>query len=96
MSPKEILIRARKLIEKPENWVRGHFYSGSAYCAVGSLFAAGIDYMGTYTQNPAYLALAKAMSVTATVIPGNVSRWNDDHTHAEVLAAFDCAIASFD
>ena len=93
-SPKEILIRARKLIENPENWIQGAFSKGGAYCAVGSLFAAGIDISGPYTESPAYQALEKAMGLDHTPPAGRVSYWSDSHTHAEVLAAFDRAIES--
>jgi hypothetical protein len=91
MKPKEILIQAKKLIQNPKNWCKGTFEVNSAYCAAGSLFAAGIDGWGSYTGHPAYRALAKAMQVPI----GEVCRFNDSHTHEEVLAAFDRAIESF-
>jgi hypothetical protein len=92
MEPKEILIRARKLIQNSKNWCKGSFEVNSAYCATGSLFAAGIDGWGPYMDHPSYRALAKAMNVPV----GEVCVFNDGHAHEEVLAAFDRAIKSFD
>jgi hypothetical protein len=93
MEPKEILIRARKLIDHPDKWIKGMFTFGGGYCAVGALFKAGIDRCGIeWDKNPAYLALVKSTGTE----PGEVGRFNDTHTHAEVLAAFDRAIASLD
>jgi len=87
MEPKEILIRARKLIEDPEHWGQGAFLQDGKYCATGALIAVGDRAPGT----PAYQALYNAIDYI-----GQVCSWNDTHTHTEVLAAFDRAIASFD
>lgn len=89
----ETLKAARKLIEKPENWTKHvlardrkgkevDFSSPDAvcWCSSGSIQLA----------NPNYIDASEALaSVCKTTIP----YFNDSHTHAEVLAAFDAAIA---
>jgi hypothetical protein len=87
LTARDVLVAARKLIEKPENWVQGVYRVsceyGMAYCADGALNAVS-------PGNPegAYTALKAAMKS-----PVGVVYFNDHHTHAEVLAAFDKAIA---
>lgn len=83
---KEILISARKRIEKPENWIQGAFsnLTQTAFCATGSLLEEGKEYGSTV-----YARLREAMN-----LPPNeqICNYNDTHTHAEVIAAFDKAI----
>lgn len=99
MNTREILIGARKLIEKPENWTQGaksrdingkpsvFGYKASAvcWCMLGAMEMTG---KSLFANN-------KAQQVIELVINMNsIIRWNDspDRTHAEVLAAFDRAI----
>lgn len=89
MKPKKILIDARKLIKDPKHWGQRHFYQNGRYCGSGALIGAGLS--GPFSGNPAYEALRKAAETIE-----QFCTWNDTHTHAEVLAAFDRAIASFD
>lgn len=85
---KQILIEARKLIDREEMWGKGYsnqrpgkFCVGHAIC-----IAAGAGY---------YLTASTAFRAANGKI-GAISSWNDapERTHAEVLAAFDRAIAS--
>lgn len=86
MNTVDVLIAARKLIEKPENWCRETYETDSgAYCAVGAISRAAVP-DGDYGH---------ALNVLEDVVGhGNIEVWNDAHTHAEVLAAFDAAIAA--
>jgi hypothetical protein len=90
----DILIIARKLIEKEENWTQGAYArlpdgtptdedgpSVSCYCSLGALSKAG----NFWTPQKAYDYLYAAMG-------SSITDFNDTHTHAEVLAAFDAAI----
>lgn len=86
-STKQILIDARKLIEKPENWIQGDFKNENGICATQSLFQSGVNSEGWFANHPAYRALRNAMGGV-----NQVCAYNDTHTHAEVLAAFDKAI----
>jgi len=83
---KEILIAARKRIEKLENWFQGEFEStdGGAICATQSLIKEGSG-----VGSSVYRRLRLAMGLMPH---GQVCDYNDTHTHAGVLAAFDKAI----
>jgi len=93
----ELLINARKLIENPECWTQGVFAcdedgfvtdieEGVCFCSMGAIIRAdgGLG-------NESYIAAFGAMQ---SVIGNStsISRFNDTHTHAEVLAMFDKAI----
>jgi hypothetical protein len=85
---KEILIAARKRIEKPQNWLRHSYYNKNktAFCAAGAIREED----GTIgpIQSPALTALRQVIGKDDLI-----GDFNDTHTHAEVLAAFDKAIA---
>lgn len=98
---KELLIEARKLIEKPENWTQGTFArdknqkevgsweSGAVcFCTIGALKHAFQEGVGGDIYYEAYDALYNSIDRM------NVPKYNDSHTHEEVLAMFDRAIAS--
>jgi hypothetical protein len=95
---KQILIDARKLIEKPENWTQGTFardaqgkaeYSCSPYatcwCAVGALHKVCED--GEDLAEKAWSFLNMHAGAYA-----NAPYLNDTGKHADVLAMFDRAI----
>lgn len=97
----ETLVAARKLIEDPLHWTQAQFARTIAdrqripwveiakvdpamcsFCALGACWRAREkDY--TYEDEAALQA----------VMGDAVGEFNDTHTHAEVLAAFDAAIA---
>ncbi len=95
MTPKEVLIAARKLIESPKQWLKGAD-SGLrneiwCYCASGALMTAVDENIPPVDWD----AAENALSLAATGDPdGNIPIWNDapERTHEEVLAAFDEAI----
>lgn len=97
---KEILVEARALISNEENWTQGTFARenkastfgldeqdprASCFCSHGALSRSAGLYV--LCNEPSYLALRNAMD-------GSIHIFNDNHTHAEVLAAFDAAINS--
>lgn len=100
MTTLEVLVAARKLIEKPENWLRNEVEvrrpdGSDAFCAVGAICKVA----RAQTPNITFAIL----DVLAGVMPGaevhllsaNVlGKFNDTHSHAEVLALFDRAIES--
>ena len=63
MDTREILISARKLIEKEENWGQGAFFENSRYCATGALIAAGIGYPGSPAYQALYMALGDYVGI---------------------------------
>ena len=98
LTPVEILRAARALIADPARWTQGedardacgspawagrHASSAVCWSADGALMHVERDKNSFW---PARDALVAAMGASAVV-------FNDTHTHAEVLAAFDRAIA---
>lgn len=93
---KAVLIKARALIDTPDRWVQ-HYYSVQkdgvvkSYCASGALHAAATRDEG----DRAWEALYDAIEGRTGGNWGGVATWNDDpgRTHAEIMQAFDWAIA---
>ncbi len=109
MTPKEILINARALIADPENWIHGELAKNNqgqtvnvsapdatCFCTAGALIKA----CGGYPDD----AHHEALSVISSVVGGDyglrlyeaIYDFNDSASHAEVLEAFDRAIASYE
>lgn len=101
MNTLEVLIAARKVIEKPENWTQGtmvrdiygeaifiHSSRAVCFCAMGALHKVIGDTSDEWLNvvDDAAATLASAARVDT------VAGFNDIHTHAEVLALFDKAI----
>jgi hypothetical protein len=101
LSVREVLVAARKLIEKPENWCQ-HGYAladdddGTSplnkravkWCMAGACYRAA--------GRPVHFSDPDAIKLLERITSANwIPDWNDapDRTHAEVLAAFDKAIA---
>lgn len=97
----EIFKAARKRIEKEENWTQNasakdekglvcRFDSAVKFCALGALWAeeelSGVTYKEDLNGK-----------VLRDLIGGSsMAMWNDTHTHAEVLALYDKAIAKLE
>lgn len=94
----EVLTEARKLIEKPEHWTQGvsarsrtgrHVSNRSkravCWCASGALDRVSYR-INAWTWLEASNALRGYMR-------GHIEHFNDTRTHADVLKAFDRAIA---
>ncbi len=88
MDARQILVEARAKIADPSNWTTDaqKLTSAGPYCMVSACANAC---RGVW-DNFHIIAKVLAGAVGTT----NVPEWNDTHTHAEVLAAFDKAIAS--
>lgn len=87
MTPHEILVNARALIEEPAKWGQG-----SCYLRKGTLCAEeAIETIASnkYEREAALSKLNEAAGNEYVFF----NSFNDTHTHAEVLAAFDKAIA---
>lgn len=96
MTTKEILIAARAKIDAPERWTQGVVARNAdghptyisaenavCWCIAGAITSVGGD----------DVACGVFLRATGTK---HIGKWNDDptRTHAEVLAAFDRAIAA--
>ena len=97
-----VLVRARALIAEEQRWCKRsfartwfdipvpvHWRLARRFCAVGAIERAGHE-LGFSTKD------AISALTWQTVLP--VPDWNDDtrRTHAEVVVAFDAAIAALD
>lgn len=94
MTNKQILVAARKLIERPESWTQGWFAKNASglstyadhddavcWCASGALIRVA---------PPGHRAPARNLLDSAAGVC--IEEFNDSHSHADVLAAFDKAI----
>lgn len=95
----QILTRARELITDPAHWgqaivaanAEGHevpVLEATCFCAAGAICRAERELEASTNRFAAYLALGFQTGYV-------LGQWNDDPTttHADVLAAFDQAIA---
>jgi hypothetical protein len=94
--PRDVLIAARKLIENPIDWGQGaRGYGGNrpinTCCALEAIEDATRGDGLLELRIAAYRALQIAAGLK---LDSHIAKWNDNHTHAEVLAAFDRAIAA--
>lgn len=94
---KKVLIDARKMISSPSDWCQ-HYANGTSICAVHAIQRAVRLYRPDGCRGELELeaisSLGKAMGLPKPGTGSDEGRWNDTHTHAEVLAAFDRAIAA--
>jgi len=99
-----VLRKARALLEKPEHWTQGMMARGKSgrrifygsrsavcWCADGAIWRAA---NGSLISRKGWVANAAEQYLSAAT-GRRVSAFNDapERTHAEVLAAFDRAIA---
>lgn len=96
MTTLEILRKAREHISDPGMWFKGAYtaqgwngiFNGSPCCAEGAIFWAA----GRYEIEPTHDVIRAVSDACGREVPS----FNDDPntTHADVLAAFDRAIAA--
>lgn len=99
-----VLREARKLIERPEAWTRGAFARSSAQWPVASDDAEAACWCIHGAINRiSRIACREDGAMDAKIalrnaLPASIALFNDDPstTHADVLAAFDRAIAAED
>jgi hypothetical protein len=97
MTALEALIKARAEIAEPARWTQKAYRRDATgemctqadavcWCAAGAVRQVSGGY--NFASKP-------ALKVLVSVVGGQVERWNDapERKHAEVLAAFDTAIA---
>jgi len=106
MTPKEILIAARAKIEAPERWTQGAYAKTAkrnkarcdspkavCWCVIGAIAHVADVTPGSVTDQ-----LSGSLNEAIGLGPNSweLVDWNDapTRTHAEVLAAFDRAIAA--
>jgi hypothetical protein len=97
LSERDVLVAARKVIEDPESWAHGEAFvpETGQRCAAMAISVAN-DNKGHYDAAcSAVFKAATGEAPTHTAPALALGDWNDasERTHAEVLAAFDKAIA---
>jgi hypothetical protein len=105
MKPVDILIKARKLIEQPDQLIQGTYAmdqynmmvsavdsTACKFCSLGAIMRTCEDsglYETSEVDNAPYLARRALHEVM-----GTVPTFNDSKSHSQVLAAWDQAIAN--
>lgn len=91
MTTVEVLIAARKQISDPGKWCQGVYFCGDRCCMIGALAKViGVEKPGMMFRPPYDYILDPLDDVCG----GNIPEFNDASDHADVLAAFDRAIAT--
>lgn len=87
MTAHDVLVKARNLIADPDHWGRGRELGDdpAKHCAGLAIGRVGDGDLAAVAATEAIREAAPCASVPF---------WNDASTHAEVLAAFDRAIAA--
>ena len=104
MTTREVLVKARELIASPERWTKGSYavdaggygvdptdLEACAWCLDGALYRVTTGADASFRSHE-YLAARDAVAAVPEV-DGVPIDFNERHTHAQVLAAFDKAIA---
>lgn len=98
MTAKQILIAARQLIANPEHWtqhVMARSASGLKASAENDPSATCFCPMGAVIRTVGFNSkIDEPFRHLRKFFEGSISKFNDSHTHAEVLAKFDEAIQS--
>lgn len=104
MSVQSILTKARELISDPAHWTQGEMArnsrgkqeaacSGAAvkWCALGAIIRMADEPL---VEKRTIIALTRLLRGSIANY-GSIADYNDTHSHSEVLALLDAAIASF-
>lgn len=86
MTVTEALLAARVLIAEPEHWCQGVPKSGCRRCSLEAISVA------CGSNDELFRACHKRLSQAMGALM--VTKFNDEHEHAEVMAAWDKAIAT--
>jgi len=93
----ELLEQAWAMIDKPQKWTRGQPESvdGRRQCSLSALQTATIRQpdLGFPHHIIALVMLTTAMGRRGPALATNIAAFNDSHSHAEVAAAWQRAIA---
>jgi hypothetical protein len=88
MTGLDVLIAARALIADPKHWGQGDGHRPGTNCASEAIFRS------TKTYDESVAAMIALIETIGGVGNVHIPHWNDSSTHAQVLAAFDKAIAT--
>lgn len=98
----DILVRARNLLAIEDRWTQGasartserRETSPRSGSAVAFSLGGAIEHVGTSPGDVRrdFIATAEALDIIDRVTGGDVEEFNDRVSHADILAALDCAI----
>lgn len=95
----DVLRRARALIDTPEKWTREGPFGTSRHCTGTALMRAAGLFNGwderLQDEQAAHVFIKANKIYSCGCVRGAIACWNDvqERTHADILAAFDKAIA---
>lgn len=97
MKTSEVLTKAKALIENPENWIQGDYSSksGTCFCSFGAVAKVlNVCNFSSHVDHHAFALKEVVQDSEKFETPSeNFAAYNDRSTHAEVMEAFDKAIA---
>lgn len=95
MTTREVLIKAKALIDTPEKWCQGEFVdTDGRICASAAIARVGFNIAPEMEIAARYALLNTINHHGAWEV--NIPGYNDAHTHAEVMEMFDRAIEAQD
>lgn len=93
----ETLVQAKALIADPKRWIKNDYEEldgngDRCFCSIGAIaYAANLDY-GPAHQCEASRLLRAVVAPETGFADRDFACYNDEHTHDEVMTAFDKAI----
>lgn len=93
---KEILVAARAIIADEENWTQGAYAKDKDGTSIGANYSSAVCFCSIGAIYKITISPFDAMKVLRNHMEDSIIKFNDEHTHKEVLAAWDEAIASLD
>lgn len=96
MTVRQDLEAAKALIDTPRKWCKGHYHTGGfhgydQHCMIGAVLASDVNFA---SRDATREALVKALPAAERKLPHALATFNDNHTHADIMALFDRAINS--
>lgn len=93
---KQNLIAAKALIDTPEKWNQGAYHEGGfhgfdRHCTLGAIMATSPNFD---EQDAMGEALRQQLTPAQSRLGHCIATFNDTHTHPQVMALFDHAIAA--
>lgn len=90
ISPTDLLVRARELIDSPEKWIKGAYEVNGCYCAQGAMYE-----IAPYPDETFCHTYDLLMQIVKRKNFVSLTDFNDDTetTHEDIMNLFDSAIA---
>lgn len=93
MKPSEILRKAKALIDTPEKWTQGTYARDSQDNASSILGDQACKFCSLGALHKVSDSVYFSMNYLEKIFGAPIDAFNDTHTHAEVMAKWDEAIA---